>query len=53
MNLKSSAPIDDDGLLTSEDERHIAFGEDQGKAGLTYGPFRKGGLSLRTFIERH
>jgi hypothetical protein len=51
MNLKSSAPIDDDGLLTSE--RHIAFGEDQGKAGLTYGPFRKGGLSLRTFIERH
>jgi hypothetical protein len=50
MNRKSSTPIDDD-RLTPEDERSLAFGVSQGKAGLTYGPFEKGGLSLRAFIK--
>jgi hypothetical protein len=50
MNRKSPAPIDDD-RLTPENERSLAFGVAQGKAGLTYGPFEKGGLSWRAFMK--
>ena len=50
MNRKSSTPTDDD-RLTPEDERSLAFSVAQTKAGLTYGPFEKGGLSLRAFMK--
>jgi hypothetical protein len=50
MNRKSVTPLDDD-RLTPEDERSLAFGIAQGNAGLTFGPFEKGGLSLRAFIK--
>jgi hypothetical protein len=50
MHRKSSTPIGDD-RLTPDDERSLAFGVAQGKAGLTYGPFEKGGMSLRAFIK--
>ena len=50
MNRKSFTPLDDD-RLTPEDERSLAFGIAQGNAGLTFGPFEKGGLSLRAFMK--
>jgi hypothetical protein len=45
-------PLDDDDRLTPEEERGLAFGIAQGEAGLTYGPFEKGGLSMETFFKR-
>src|SRR5438552_11766255 len=50
MNRKPSTPIDDD-RLTPEEERSLAFAVAQGKAGLSYGPFEKGGMSLRAFMK--
>jgi hypothetical protein len=50
MNRKPSTPIDDD-RLTPEEERSLAFAVAQGKAGLSYGPFEKGRLSLRAFMK--
>lgn len=44
--------IDDDDRLTPEEERGIAFGIAQGEAGLTYGPFGKGDISLSRFLKR-
>lgn len=52
MKRKSSTPIDDD-RLTPEQETALAFSIVQSKAGLTYGPFEKGGLSLRAFTKVH
>jgi hypothetical protein len=50
MGRKTSAPINDD-RLTPEEERQIGFGIAQGEAGLTYGPFEKGGLSMPAFMK--
>jgi hypothetical protein len=46
-------PIDDDDRLTPDEERGLARGIAQSKAGLTYGPFEKGGISLQTFLKRN
>ena len=51
MNRKSLKPTDDDDRLTPKEERSLAFGIAQGDAGLTYGPFQKGGLSLQAFMK--
>jgi hypothetical protein len=53
---RASPPIrttDDDDDVTLEERRAVAFGAVQAKAGLTYGPFEKGGLSLSAFLKRH
>ena len=52
MKRRSSTPIDDH-QLTPEEEKSLAFSIVQSKAGLTYGPFEKGGLSLREFMKVH
>ena|ERR1039457_3587453 len=51
MNRKRAKPINDDDRLTPEEERHVRFGTAQCEAGLSYGPFEKGGLSLGTFMK--
>ena len=50
MNRKPSTPIDDE-HLTPEEERQLAFSVAQGRAGLTYGPFASGALSLQAFMK--
>jgi hypothetical protein len=49
---RKSQPIDDNDRLTPDQERGLAYSIAQGNAGLTYGPFEKGGISLQTFLTR-
>jgi hypothetical protein len=46
------ASSDDDERLTPEEERSIGYGVAEAKAGLTYGPFGKGDISLGMFLKR-